>query len=84
MAGSMRFIQPIGAALARSFSLDAKGVSGGPGFLLRLIDSFYCLLPFKISSLVAAWMGGVSRGERIHVYVWLSPFDVHLKLSQRC
>ena len=24
------------------------------------------------------------RGEWIHVYVWLSPFAVHLKLSQHC
>jgi len=31
---------------------------------------------------VAAWMGGELRGEWIHVYVWLSPFIVHLKLSQ--
>ena len=31
---------------------------------------------------VAAWMGGESGGEWIHVYVWLSPFPVHLKLSQ--
>ena len=30
---------------------------------------------------VAAWMGGVFGGEWIHVYVWLSPFSVHLKLS---
>ena len=29
---------------------------------------------------MAARMGGESRGERIHVYVWLSPFAVHLKL----
>ena len=33
---------------------------------------------------VAAWMGGESGGERIHVYVWLSPFAIHLKLSQHC
>ena len=33
---------------------------------------------------VAAWMGGEFRGERIHVYVWLSPFAVPLKLSQHC
>ena len=31
-----------------------------------------------------AWMGGESGGEWIHVYVWLSPFSVHLKLSQHC
>lgn len=27
-------------------------------------------------------MGGEFGGERIHVYVWPSPFVVHLKLSQ--
>ena len=31
---------------------------------------------------VAAWMGGDLGGERIHVYVWLSHFAVHLKPSQ--
>ena len=30
------------------------------------------------------WMGGEFGGERIHVYVWLSLFAVHLKLSQHC
>ena len=30
---------------------------------------------------VAAWMGGEFGGEWIHVYVWLSPFGVHLKLT---
>ena len=69
MAGSMRFIQPIGAALTRSLSLDARGASGGPGFLLRLIDSFYCLLPFKISSHVQpGWEGHL--GEKGYVYVY--------------
>ena len=34
---------------------------------------------------VAAWMRwGEFRGEWIHVYGWLSPFTVHLKLSQHC
>ena len=33
---------------------------------------------------VAACMGGEVGGERIHVYVWLSHFPVHLKLSQHC
>ena len=33
---------------------------------------------------VATWMGGKFRGEWIHVYVWLSSFDVHLKLLQHC
>ena len=33
---------------------------------------------------VAAWMGGEFGGEWIHVYVWLSPFAGHPKLSQHC
>ena len=33
---------------------------------------------------VAALMGGEFGGEWIHVYVWLSPFAVRLKLSQHC
>ena len=33
---------------------------------------------------VAAWTGGEFGGEWIHVCVWLSPFAVHLKLSQHC
>ena len=30
---------------------------------------------------VADWMGGEFGGEWIHVYIWLSPLTVHLKLS---
>ena len=33
---------------------------------------------------VAAWMGWGLGGGWIHVFVWLSPFPVHLKLSQHC
>ena len=33
---------------------------------------------------VAAWIGGEFGGEWIHVYVWLSPSVVHLKLSLHC
>ena len=33
---------------------------------------------------VGAQMGGESGGEWMHVYVWLSPFTIHLKLSQNC
>jgi len=33
---------------------------------------------------VPAWMGRGFDGEWIHVHVWLSPFTVHLKLSQNC
>ena len=31
---------------------------------------------------MAAWMGGEFGGEWIHVYMWLSPFAVYLKLSE--
>ena len=30
---------------------------------------------------MAAWMGGGFGGEWTYVYIWLSPFAVHLKLS---
>ena len=30
----------------------------------------------------AVWMGEHFGGEGMHVYVWFSPFVVHLKLSQ--
>ena len=33
---------------------------------------------------VAAWMGGEFEEGWIRVYVWLSRFAVHLKLSQHC
>ena len=33
---------------------------------------------------VADWMRGEFRGEWIHIYVWLSPLAVQLKLSQQC
>ena len=30
------------------------------------------------------WMGGEFGGVWIHVYIWLSSFTVHVKLSQHC
>ena len=30
---------------------------------------------------VAAWMGGEFGEEWVHIYVWFSPFTLHLKLS---
>ena len=33
---------------------------------------------------VAAWTGGEFGGERTPGYIWLSPFTLHLKLSQHC
>ena len=44
--------------------------------LYSIWDSAQCYVP--------ACMGGGLGREWIHVYVWLSPFAVHLKLSQHC
>ena len=46
-------------------------------------SSFYLLHSTGNSAqcYVAARVGGEFGGEWIHVYVWLSPFAVHLKLS---
>ena len=33
---------------------------------------------------VAAWTRREFSGEWIRVYIWLSPFAIHLKLSQHC
>ena len=38
----------------------------------------------SVQRYVPAWVGGGFGGEWVHVYVWLSPFTVHLKLPQRC
>jgi len=38
----------------------------------------------SVKCYVAIWMGREFGGEWIHVYVWLNPFAVHLKLSQHC
>ena len=38
----------------------------------------------SVQCYAAAWMGRESSGEWIHVYVWLSPLAVHLKLLQHC
>ena len=38
----------------------------------------------SIRCYVALWTEGEFGGEWVHVYVWLSPFAVHLELSQHC
>ena len=74
------------------------GVAGGEGIVREFGIDMYTLLYLRwiinkdllystgnsAQYYVAAWMGGEFGGERIHVYVWLSPFAVHLKLSQHC
>ena len=71
--------------------------TNSPGTRVRPLTSLECLSQHQVADVpvqllnstgnsaqcyVAAWMGGESGGEWIHVYVWLSPFPVHLKLSQ--
>ena len=43
-----------------------------------------CSTGDSVQCYVAAWMGREFGEEWIHVYVWLSPFAVYLKLSQHC
>ena len=38
----------------------------------------------SVQCYVAAWTGEEFEGERIQVYVQLSPLTVHLKRSQSC
>ena len=51
-------------------------------------DTLYCTgsiaQSFALPHNMAAWIGGKFGREWIHGYVWLSPFAVHLKLSQHC
>ena len=39
---------------------------------------------YSFQCYMAARMGGEFGEEWIYVYVWLSPFTVHLKISQYC
>jgi len=56
--------------------------------LLYLKQIINKVLPYSTGNsaqcYVTAWMRRQFGGEWIHVHVWLSPFSVHLKLSQRC
>ena len=36
----------------------------------------------SVQCYVAVWMGEDFGGEWMHIYVWLSPFTVDLKISQ--
>ena len=73
-------------------------IAGGKGIVRDLGKVMYTLLHLKwitnkdllystwnsAQCHVAAWTGGGFGGECTHVYVWLSPSAVHLKLSQCC
>ena len=50
----------------------------------KYLEKYYKKIGTSVQCYVAACMGGESGGEWIHAYVWLSPFAVHLQLSQHC
>ena len=76
-------------SIAREFEMDGYT-------LLRLSASLNICLKWMVGRdllcstgnsaqcYVADWMGGEFGKEWMHVYVWLSPFAVYLKLSQHC
>ena len=75
--------------------VHCQGEGWGEGIVREFGTDVYTLLYFKwitdkdrmystwnsAQCYVAAWMGGQFGGEWIHVYVWLSPFAVPLRLS---
>ena len=70
-----------GEGIVREFGMDMytllylKWITN-EGFLYSPWNSAKCC--------VAGWMGGEFGGEWIHVYAWLRPFTVPLKLPQYC
>ena len=80
----------------RPWTYDCQGGKWGEGIVREFGIDMYTLLHLKwiankdllygignaVQCYVAAWMRGEFGGERIHIYVWLSSFTVHLKLSQ--
>ena len=60
---------------------SAMPPSPHPRETINSLTISFIKLKKKLNDYVAAWMGGEFGGEWIYVYVWLSPFTVHLKLS---
>ena len=70
----------IGGKTDRQFGMDMYTL-----LYLKRITNKYLLCSTWNSALYIwqpEWEG--SLGEKIHVYIWLGPFTVHLKLSQHC
>ena len=68
--------------MLREQTYGCQGEGWGKGIVREFGMDRYALLYLKwITLLKAMWQPG---GERICVDVWLSPFVVHLKLSQHC
>ena len=53
-------------------------------FVTKWLILISLYLPILNYYYLAALMGGEFGGEWINVYVWLTAFAVHLKLSQHC
>ena len=70
-----------GEGMVREFGMDMHTL-----LYLKWITNkdLLCSTGNSAECYMAAWMGGESGGEWIHVYVWLSPSAVDLKLSQHC
>ena len=66
-----------GEWIVRQFGMDRYTL-----LYVKWITNNYLL--YSTQCYVATWMGTGFGGEWIHVYIWLSPFSVHLKLSQPC
>ena len=76
--------------------VSREGKDRGEGVVRKLEMDVYTLLYFKWITnkdllystwnsdhfYASAWMGREFGGEWVHVYVGLSPFTVHMKLSQ--
>ena len=71
----------MGERRVREFGIDTYSL-----LFLKWITNNYLLYSTENSDqcYVAAWMGREFGGEWIHVYVWLNPFAVYLKLLQHC
>ena len=70
-----------GEGVVREFGMDMYTLL----YLKRITNKeVLCSTGNSAQCYVAAWMGREFGGEWIHVYVWLNPFAVHLKLSQHC
>ena len=61
---------------------DSSGVWGGHVYTaIFKMENQQGQIVWNSAQYAAAWMGGGLAGGWIHVYVWLSPFAVPLKLS---
>ena len=71
----------VGRRIVREFGMDMYTLL----YLKWITDKILLYSAWNSAqSYLATCMGGESGGEWRHVSEWLSPFAVHLKLSQHC